>query len=95
MQAFESAMREYNIEKNRNKTRCSLLENYLNYAQEEQPFGGLLADSQLAVTDALVTAVGASGHPSIASQDQTGFSRVASTNQAQGCLWILTVESRT
>lgn len=55
---YQKVMADYNREKNKNKTRCSLLEAYLNYAQQEQPNGGLVSDSQLAVTDALITGRG-------------------------------------
>jgi hypothetical protein len=57
-QLFQEVMASYMAEKNKNKTRCSILEAYLNYAQQEQPNGGLVADSQLAVTDALITGRG-------------------------------------
>lgn len=51
MQRYESTMRV-------NKTRCSLMEQYLNYSQREQPNGGLMAESQLAITEALITGRG-------------------------------------
>lgn len=58
MQRYQEFMMRYEMNRNRNKTRCSLMEQYLSYAQREQPHGGLIAESQLAITEALITGRG-------------------------------------
>lgn len=42
----------------RSITRNNLMQHYLNYSQREQPGGGLVADSHMAIVDALVTGRG-------------------------------------
>lgn len=53
-QLFEQFMRDYQTERNRNATRCSLMQDYLNYSQREQPNGGLKADGQQGILEALI-----------------------------------------
>jgi len=57
-QRYQQFMASYEQNRNRNKTRCSLMEQYLSYAQREQPNGGLAAESQLAIVEALITGRG-------------------------------------
>lgn len=57
-QAYQQFQMGYETNRKINKTRCSLMEHYLNYAQREQPNGGLMAESQLAITEALITGRG-------------------------------------
>ncbi|MAT51127.1 MAG: hypothetical protein CMK32_08085 [Porticoccaceae bacterium] len=51
IQAFMQQVQQEKVTRN---TRDKLMEQYLNYAQREQPGGGLKLDAQLAVTEALV-----------------------------------------
>ncbi len=58
MQIYTQFIEDHMIQVNRNKTRNSLMEAYLNYAPKEQPYGGMIEDSRLAVKDALITGRG-------------------------------------
>lgn len=51
---FESFMQDYRSQRRLNKTRCSLMQDYLNYSQREQPNGGLRAEGQLGIVEALL-----------------------------------------
>ena len=51
---FQQAQMQEQIRNATAKTRCSGLENYLNYTAREQPGGGLKRAGELAVTEALI-----------------------------------------
>lgn len=53
-QLFNQFMMDYKKERNRNATRCSLMQDYLNYSQREQPNGGLKSDGQQGILEALI-----------------------------------------
>lgn len=53
-QQLQQMQAEIEMERVSRKTRDKLMELYLNYSQREQPGGGLKADGQYAVTEALV-----------------------------------------
>lgn len=57
-QAYNDFIQRYESQRRVNSTRCSLMEQYLNYSQREQPNGGLVAESRLAITEALITGRG-------------------------------------
>ncbi len=49
---------EYAQERARSVTRNNLMQHYLNYSPREQPGGGLVVDSQMAIIDACITGRG-------------------------------------
>lgn len=51
---YAAYLERHNREGKLHVARCGLMESYLNYAQREQPGGGLTKHSHLAITDAIV-----------------------------------------
>jgi hypothetical protein len=49
---------EYQLELAQNTARNNLMQHYLNYSPREQPGGGLVVESQIAIIDSLVTGRG-------------------------------------
>ena len=52
--AFQQAMKQEQMREATSKTRCGLMEKYLNYTAREQPHGGLKQAGENAVTEAIV-----------------------------------------
>lgn len=57
-QAYMEYLEESDRDRKINKTRNSLMQNYLNYSQREQPMGGLRNASYIAIVEALVAGRG-------------------------------------
>lgn len=59
MQQYQQLVQLDQFEQNRNKTRNSVLQKWLNFTQREQPGGGLKLASELSIQDALLDGRGA------------------------------------
>lgn len=51
---FQAYQQEEARENGVRRTRCALMQHYLNYSQKEQPGGGLARHAEMAITEALV-----------------------------------------
>lgn len=51
---YQQHLDEIELEKQKAKARCTLMDRMLNYLQREQPHGGLLGQANMAITDAIV-----------------------------------------
>lgn len=79
MYQYQQAVQRQQREKAVGAYRNKLMEKYLNYSQREQPYGGLAAHAELAITQALIKGRGA--------MSVQAYSHPGSDRQLTGCFY--------